>query len=202
MGSRTHRDEDDICTGDVPDHLGRRGRRRCPVRRSGVRPAAAMRWRGGSRGQLPIQILRSCRVTEAPALVAFAATVASGESWLYGLGAFFAAIGFARAAPTAGHIAQDQEELRRRGSGLLLLPALARARQGQPYAQGPSLGFPVDGTRCRRGPRRSAAVLLGDPRLVGRKDDGFEPRVNLVRRVHRRRDRRDCRRPRAQTSSI
>jgi len=46
---------------------------------------------------------------EAPALVAFAATVASGESWLYALGAFFAAVGFAGAAPTATHLAQDQE---------------------------------------------------------------------------------------------
>lgn len=69
---------------------------------------------------------------EAPALVAFAATVASGKSWLYAMGAFFAAIGFARVAPTAGHMAQDQEEVRRSGCGLLLLPALARARQGQP----------------------------------------------------------------------
>lgn len=69
---------------------------------------------------------------EAPALVAFAATVASGESWLYALGAFFAAVGFARVAPTAAHLAQDQEEVRQTGSGLLLLSALGRARQGQP----------------------------------------------------------------------
>jgi hypothetical protein len=46
--------------------------------------------------------------------------------------------------------------------------------------------------------REDGAVLLGDPDLLVGKDDGLEPRVNLIRRVDRRRNRRDCRRPRTQ----
>lgn len=61
---------------------------------------------------------------EAAALVGFIGFIVSGVGWLYPLGALFSAIGFARLAPTAGHLRQDQEDLRRRGCNVSLMSAL------------------------------------------------------------------------------
>lgn len=65
---------------------------------------------------------------EAAALVAFIGFIVSGAGWLYPVGALFSAIGFAKLAPTSGHLRQDQEDLRRRGCNVSLMSALRQLR--------------------------------------------------------------------------
>lgn len=60
---------------------------------------------------------------EAAALVGFIGFIVSGAGWLYPVGALFSAIGFARLAPTSGHLRQDQD-LRHRGCDVSLMSAL------------------------------------------------------------------------------
>ena len=68
---------------------------------------------------------------EAAALVGFIGFILSGAGWLYSVGALFSAIGFARLAPTSGHLRQDQEDLRRRGCNVSLISALRQFRGSQ-----------------------------------------------------------------------
>ena len=63
-------------------------------------------------------------VAESTALIAFAAVLATGNPWLYPLGVLFAAVGFAWLAPTAAHLAADQEQLDQQGVRLSLVAAL------------------------------------------------------------------------------
>jgi hypothetical protein len=65
-------------------------------------------------------------LSEVAALVGFVGFIVSGAGWLYPLGAVFTVIGFVRLAPTARHLAQDQDDLRRRGCAHSLVPALRR----------------------------------------------------------------------------
>lgn len=63
-------------------------------------------------------------VAEAAALVGFTGYILSSAGWIYPLGAFFTLIGFARLAPTARHLQQDQDDLRNQGCELSLVSAL------------------------------------------------------------------------------
>jgi len=58
------------------------------------------------------------------ALTGFMGVIMSAAGWMYPLGALFTAIGFAKLAPTAGNLRQDQEDLRRRGCTVSLMSAL------------------------------------------------------------------------------
>jgi hypothetical protein len=62
---------------------------------------------------------------EAAGLLAFIGFIVSGVGWLYLIGLVTAWAQLALIAPTAGHLARAQGELRRRGSRLRLLDALA-----------------------------------------------------------------------------
>lgn len=66
---------------------------------------------------------------EAAALVGFVGFMLSGAGWIYLVGAGFSAIGFTRSAPTQRNLHEDQDELRRNGCTLALIPAL-RERPG------------------------------------------------------------------------
>ena len=61
---------------------------------------------------------------EAPALVGFVGFITTSAGWLYLLGAAFAAVGFAKAAPTANHLARIDDELRQTGCALTIGAAL------------------------------------------------------------------------------
>jgi hypothetical protein len=65
-------------------------------------------------------------LAELAALVAFVASFLVGAGWLYLLGAVFSAAGFAGLAPTAGRLAQRQEDLERAGCPLRLADAVRR----------------------------------------------------------------------------
>jgi divalent metal cation (Fe/Co/Zn/Cd) transporter len=65
-------------------------------------------------------------LAELAALVAFVAYFLAGRPWLYLLGAAFTAVGFARLAPTAGHLARYQDDLARSGCPRSLSGALRR----------------------------------------------------------------------------
>jgi hypothetical protein len=65
-------------------------------------------------------------LAELAALVAFVAYFVAGGVWLYFLGGAFSAVGFARLAPTAGHLARYQEDLARAGCPRSLSGALRR----------------------------------------------------------------------------
>ena len=62
--------------------------------------------------------------SEAAALFAFVAFFVANVRWVYPIGALISYAGFFRAAPTRGHLSEDQAELRRRGSSLSLVAAL------------------------------------------------------------------------------
>jgi hypothetical protein len=62
--------------------------------------------------------------SEAAALLGFVAFFLTSAWWPYPLGAAIALAGFARAAPTAAHLAADQDELATRGCGRSLVNAL------------------------------------------------------------------------------
>ena len=62
--------------------------------------------------------------SEAAALLGFAAFFVTGERWVYYLAAVITYVGFARAAPSRGHLRRDQDILRERGCYLQLVPAL------------------------------------------------------------------------------
>jgi hypothetical protein len=64
-------------------------------------------------------------VAEAAALVSFAAFVISGAAWLYPIGLVVAWWQLGRIAPTARHLAADQDRLQWRDCPLRLLDALA-----------------------------------------------------------------------------
>lgn len=68
---------------------------------------------------------------EAAALVGFIGFIVSGAGWVYPLGALFRAIGFAKLAPTSGHLRQDQEDLRRHGCNVSLMSALREMGRSQ-----------------------------------------------------------------------
>jgi hypothetical protein len=61
---------------------------------------------------------------DSAALVAFVGFVLTGQPWMYLIGLLFAAIGFARLAPTARRLAEDQEHLSTAGCGRSLVAAL------------------------------------------------------------------------------
>jgi hypothetical protein len=63
-------------------------------------------------------------LAEAIALFAFVATFVTGVWWVYWLFLPFTLYGYARAAPTAGHLRDEQQRLRDRGSSLSLVAAL------------------------------------------------------------------------------
>lgn len=65
-------------------------------------------------------------LAELTALVAFVAAFLVDTGWLYLLGGAFSAVGFARSAPTAGHLARRQDDLGRRGCTLSLRDAIRR----------------------------------------------------------------------------
>jgi uncharacterized membrane protein len=65
-------------------------------------------------------------LAELAALVAFVAYFLVGGPWLYLVGAAFSAIGFARLAPTAAHLARRQDDLGRAGCLRSLSGALRR----------------------------------------------------------------------------
>ncbi len=62
---------------------------------------------------------------EFPAFLSVTFVVLTGQPWLYLIGLAFALAGLARIAPTAAHLAKDQQELRRRGSTLSLTQVLS-----------------------------------------------------------------------------
>ena len=72
--------------------------------------------------------------SEAAALLGFAAFFITGERWVYYLAALITYAGFARAAPTRGHLRRDQEVLRERGCYLQLVAVLRAPppRRGKP----------------------------------------------------------------------
>jgi hypothetical protein len=61
---------------------------------------------------------------ESAALAGFVGYMVSSVGWLYGVGAFFTAVGLARLAPTARNLSLDQDDVRRRGCTLSLTAAL------------------------------------------------------------------------------
>lgn len=61
---------------------------------------------------------------ESAALMGFVGFFLTYEWWLYPVGGFFAAIGFARLAPTRPHLHREQEALVARGCGISLTDAL------------------------------------------------------------------------------
>jgi hypothetical protein len=65
-------------------------------------------------------------LAELVALVAFAASFVVDAGWLYLLGGAFSAVGFAWLAPTAGHLARRQEDLRLGGCAHSLRDAIRR----------------------------------------------------------------------------
>jgi hypothetical protein len=65
-------------------------------------------------------------LAELVALVAFAASFVVGAGWLYLLGGAFSAVGFAWLAPTVGHLARRQENLRLGGCAHSLRDAIRR----------------------------------------------------------------------------
>ena len=68
-------------------------------------------------------------IAESVALAGFVAFIATDEPLLFPLGVLFSAVGFASAAPTARHLARDQERLSLSGCGRSVVGAL-RARSG------------------------------------------------------------------------
>ena len=62
--------------------------------------------------------------SEAPALFGFVAFFITYEWWSYPVGVAIAAFGFRRAAPTAAHLAQDQQVLNGQGCGRSLVRAV------------------------------------------------------------------------------
>ncbi|MCE9623611.1 MAG: hypothetical protein K8R99_14835 [Actinomycetia bacterium] len=66
-------------------------------------------------------------MSEVVGLAAFAMGIALGPWWVYYLGAAFTLAGFARLAPTARHIQQDQDRLSLNGCQLSLTEALRTA---------------------------------------------------------------------------
>lgn len=69
---------------------------------------------------------------ESSALLAFVAFIVTGAGWLYLIGAGFTAIGFVRLAPTATHLAEEQDELNRAGCSRSLVAALRQHPFGRP----------------------------------------------------------------------
>jgi len=69
-------------------------------------------------------------VAEAAALIGFVGFVLTTSGWLYFLGALFSAVGFARAAPTARHLAQDEQRLAASGCARSVVAALRRSPPG------------------------------------------------------------------------
>jgi hypothetical protein len=58
-------------------------------------------------------------------LVGFVGFILSNTGWLYALGALFTAIGYYRLAPTAAHLARDQDDMSAAGCRRSLVNALA-----------------------------------------------------------------------------
>lgn len=71
--------------------------------------------------------------SESAALLGFVGFVLTARWWTYAVGFVFAAIGFARLAPTAGHLQDDQRALWDRGCERSLTAALRRPA-GSPIA--------------------------------------------------------------------
>jgi disulfide bond formation protein DsbB len=69
---------------------------------------------------------------ESAALLAFVVFIVTGAGWLYLVGAGFTAVGFVRLAPTATHLAKEQDELRRAGCTRSLVAALRQHPLGRP----------------------------------------------------------------------
>ena len=61
---------------------------------------------------------------ESAALLGFVGFFLTYEWWLYLVGGFFAAVGFARLAPTRRHLQREQEGLVAHGCGISLIDAL------------------------------------------------------------------------------
>jgi hypothetical protein len=75
--------------------------------------------------------------SEAAALLGFVGFMLSSRWWMYPLGALFAAVGFARLAPTASTLARDEERLNDCGCFRSLVAALATLRPpGGPRSPG------------------------------------------------------------------
>jgi hypothetical protein len=67
---------------------------------------------------------------EAAALVGFVGAFVSGEAWMYALGGVFAALGFARLAPSRHNLERDQEALNLQSCGRSLTRLLVTATPG------------------------------------------------------------------------
>jgi len=65
--------------------------------------------------------------SEAAALLGFVGFFVTGEPWVYPAAALITFVGFARAAPTRGHLRRDQDLLREHGCYIPLVPALHTA---------------------------------------------------------------------------
>ena len=63
--------------------------------------------------------------SQAASLIGFVGFILSNAGWLYALGAAFTAVGYYRLAPTAAHLASDQDGLRQAGCQRSLIQALA-----------------------------------------------------------------------------
>lgn len=68
-------------------------------------------------------------VAQSGGFAGFVGYMASSAGWLYPLGALFTAIGFIALAPTAKHLRQEQDDLRRQGCALSLVSALRQLRE-------------------------------------------------------------------------
>jgi len=79
-------------------------------------PALARSWR--------TRLMVRLALAEAPALVGFAAAFLTGSPSPFYLGGVAALLAFARAAPTARHLADDQAAIDARGSSLTVVAAL------------------------------------------------------------------------------
>lgn len=71
-------------------------------------------------------------VGDAPAFLGLAFAVATDRFWLYPVGVVFACVAYVRIAPTARHLARDQERITRCGSGLSLVSALSNMPARRP----------------------------------------------------------------------
>ncbi|MGH9277772.1 MAG: hypothetical protein ACRD12_06645 [Acidimicrobiales bacterium] len=69
-------------------------------------------------------------LAESAALAGFARFMVSDAGWVYAVGAAFSLVGFAWLAPSARHLAREEEDLCRRGCTLSVTSALRHALPG------------------------------------------------------------------------